>query len=102
MTYKAAAGFNFISALTAFIGLFIGIELSAADESVRMWIFTVTSGMFLYIALGVMVPELVKILTENKDQPCMWLALFILENIGMLLGAACLVVLALWEEDIRI
>lgn len=41
---------NFLSATTAFIGFFIGVGLSS-DATVRQWIFAVTVGMFLYIAL---------------------------------------------------
>ena len=41
---------NFLSATTAVIGFFIGVALSG-DAGVRQWIFAVTVGMFLYIAL---------------------------------------------------
>ncbi len=41
---------NFLSATTAIIGFFIGAALSS-NENIRQWIFAVTIGMFLYIAL---------------------------------------------------
>ena len=41
---------NFFCACCCFVGLYIGILVSAAD-STRQWIFAVTAGMFLYISL---------------------------------------------------
>ena len=41
---------NFISATTAIIGFFVGAAVST-NETARQWIFAVTVGMFLYIAL---------------------------------------------------
>lgn len=41
---------NFLSATTAIIGFFIGAALSS-DADIRQWIFAITIGMFLYIAL---------------------------------------------------
>jgi zinc transporter ZupT len=41
---------NFLSATTAIIGFFIGTALSS-NANIRQWIFAVTIGMFLYIAL---------------------------------------------------
>jgi len=46
--------FNFLSSLTAFIGLYIGLSIST-EVTVRQWIFAVTAGLFIYIALADMV-----------------------------------------------
>ena len=45
---------NFISALTCLLGLYVALAASSDDEAIR-WIVGFTAGMFLYISLTVMV-----------------------------------------------
>lgn len=49
-THGWALFWNFLSATTAIIGFFVGAAVST-NEGARQWIFAVTIGMFLYIAL---------------------------------------------------
>lgn len=54
LSVKRALLLNFVSALTAFIGLYIALSVATGEEF-EAWIFTVATGLFLYVALCDMV-----------------------------------------------
>ncbi|CAC5365829.1 Zinc transporter ZIP14,Zinc transporter ZIP12,Zinc transporter ZIP4,Zinc transporter ZIP10,Zinc transporter foi,Zinc transporter ZIP6 [Mytilus coruscus] len=51
LSIKKAMVLNFISSLTAFLGLYIGI-LASSNDVARSWIFSAGAGMFIYVALA--------------------------------------------------
>jgi zinc transporter ZupT len=63
MSYPVALLFNFLSACCCFIGLAVGITLGE-NFGANKWIYAIAGGMFLYIALCDMIPEL----NEMGDQ----------------------------------
>ncbi len=60
---KKALWFNFLSALAAFLGLFIAFGLGSAGENFSKWILPIGAGGFIYIAVADLIPELHK--TKN-------------------------------------
>ncbi|XP_055521491.1 zinc transporter ZIP4 [Leucoraja erinacea] len=94
ISVKKSIILNFGSALTAFIGLYISLGV-ATDEQVQEWIFTLAAGFFLYVALANMLPEMLRAKSKNP-----WI-LFLLQNVGLFVGWAILLLLSLYEEQIQ-
>ena len=55
MSVKQAIVYNLLSALMAYVGMVIGTAVGQYAHNVTSWIFAVTAGMFLYVALVDMV-----------------------------------------------
>lgn len=55
MSVKQAIVYNLLSALMAYVGMMIGAAVGQYTENVTNWIFAITAGMFLYVALVDMV-----------------------------------------------
>lgn len=55
MSVKQAIVYNLLSALMAYVGMLIGTAVGQYTHNVTSWIFAITAGMFLYVALVDMV-----------------------------------------------
>lgn len=55
MSVKQAIVYNLLSALMAYVGMMIGTVVGQYTHNVTNWIFAITAGMFLYVALVDMV-----------------------------------------------
>ncbi|KAH7945257.1 hypothetical protein HPB49_008671 [Dermacentor silvarum] len=93
--YRRALLLNFLSAMAAFAGLYAGFLLGE-EAAARDWILTVTAGIFLYVALVDMLPEL----KQHKGKSPF--KMFIVKNIGVLAGVGIMCVIAIYEDQLNI
>ena len=103
MSMKQALMYNFLSACMCYLGLVIGIVVGEQTEG-STWIFALAGGMFLYIALVDMLPEVnhaAKV--EGKGTSVgKKVKIFLLQNTGFLLGFSIILILAKFSGDIKI
>jgi len=99
MSMKQAMCYNFLSACTCYCGFVLGVLLGELDANI--YIFGLAGGMFLYISLVDMVPELNEIV-ENASREGVGKALriFLIQNVGILIGISSLFTLAKFQDEI--
>lgn len=100
MSMRQALLYNFLSACTCYFGLGFGILLGEVEAS--SYIFALAGGMFLYISLVDMVPEMNEI-AEETSKVSVWkgVKVLILQNLGLFTGITVLYVLAKYQENIQ-
>ncbi|XP_027879235.1 zinc transporter ZIP10 isoform X2 [Xiphophorus couchianus] len=98
MSVKQAIVYNLLSALMAYVGMVIGTAVGQYTHSVTNWIFAVTAGMFLYVALVDMLPEMLH--GDSEEHKRCHLGHFVLQNVGMLTGFAIMLLIAIFEDRI--
>ncbi|KAK6191891.1 hypothetical protein SNE40_003470 [Patella caerulea] len=101
MSMKRALLYNFLAAVICYIGLIIGILLGE-NTSANRWIFAIAGGLFLYVSLVDMLPELSHTADEfqrQKNNP--WKIMF-LQIFGLLVGFGIILVVASYASQIVI
>ncbi|CAH8546353.1 unnamed protein product [Heterobilharzia americana] len=93
--------FNFASACTAYIGFFIGISVGELSH-VAPYVFAVTAGFFLYIALADMLPEM-RAMEDAKrlETDSIW-GIFLTNLAGLTFGFGCIITITLTSQYINI
>ncbi|XP_048368798.1 metal cation symporter ZIP14 [Sphaerodactylus townsendi] len=99
MTIQQALFFNFISACCCYLGLAFGIV--AGSHFSANWIFALAGGMFLYIALADMFPEMNEVSREDERNGSALIA-FAIQNAGLLTGFTIMLLLTMYSGQIQI
>uniref|UniRef100_A0A3B4BCG6 Zinc transporter ZIP6 n=1 Tax=Periophthalmus magnuspinnatus TaxID=409849 RepID=A0A3B4BCG6_9GOBI len=100
MTVKQAILYNVLSAMMAYLGMITGILIGHYAENVSMWIFALTAGLFMYVALVDMMPEMLH--NDAGEHGFSHWGFFGLQNAGILLGFSIMLLIALFEHRIRL
>ncbi|XP_068436717.1 metal cation symporter ZIP8 [Clinocottus analis] len=99
MTIPQAIFFNLLSALSCYVGLVFGILLGS--NFAPNAIFAIAGGMFLYIALADMFPEMDNILKEQKRTSTK-IIFFVIQNAGLLTGFAIILLITMFAGEINL
>lgn len=99
MSIQQALFFNFISACCCYLGLAFGI-LAGSHFSAN-WIFALAGGMFLYIALADMFPEMNEVSKEEGNDGNTLVA-FAIQNAGLLTGFSIMLLLTMFSGQIQL
>ncbi|XP_061776663.1 zinc transporter ZIP6 isoform X1 [Nerophis ophidion] len=100
MTVRQAILYNVLSAMMAYFGMVVGILIGHYAENISMWIFALTAGLFMYVALVDMVPEMLH--NDAGDHGFSHCGFFLLQNAGILLGFGIMLLIAVFEHKIRL
>lgn len=91
MRLRQALLYNCLSSLLCLFGMFVGIAVGNI-QSANAWVFAGAAGMFIYIALVDMVPEL-----SCETQGSVGVK-FLIQVVGMSLGIAIMFFIAFYED----
>ncbi|XP_036375312.1 zinc transporter ZIP6 [Megalops cyprinoides] len=100
MTVKQAILYNVLSAMMAYLGMITGILIGHYAENISMWIFALTAGLFMYVALVDMVPEMLH--NDAGEHGFSHCGYFLLQNAGILMGFSIMLLIAIFEHKIQL
>ncbi|KAM4616939.1 metal cation symporter ZIP14 [Polymixia lowei] len=100
MSIQQALFFNFLSACCCYLGM--GFGILAGNSFSPNWIFALAGGMFLYIALADMFPEMNEVSREEEEAGgSSFLLTFAIQNAGLLTGFAIMLLLTTYSGQIQ-
>ncbi|OWF50416.1 Zinc transporter ZIP14 [Mizuhopecten yessoensis] len=102
MTIKRALFLNFLAAVTIYMGLIIGVVVGENTDA-NTYIFAFAGGLFVYIALADMIPEMNNQANqaENIGQDSTRVV-FVLQNLGLLIGFAIVILITVFGGNIAV
>ncbi|XP_074547376.1 metal cation symporter ZIP8 [Halichoeres trimaculatus] len=99
MSVPQAIFFNLLSAVSCYVGLVFGILLGS--NFAPNAIFAIAGGMFLYIALADMFPEMDSIARE-QTRTSTKIIFFLIQNAGLLTGFTIILLITMFAGEINL
>uniref|UniRef100_A0A914WEH0 Uncharacterized protein n=1 Tax=Plectus sambesii TaxID=2011161 RepID=A0A914WEH0_9BILA len=94
---------NLIPGVLSYLGYVIGIVLRRQNARYSDVIFAVAAGMYLYICLATLIPEMsAKIVEEFKHSRKEGILITLLQNAGIVVGLLIMFEMSLFDQDIHI
>ncbi|XP_035272867.1 metal cation symporter ZIP8 [Anguilla anguilla] len=100
MSIPQAIFFNMLSAMSCYLGLAIGVVLGS--NFAPNIIFALAGGMFLYIALADMYPEMNAIVAEQERTTRNAIIFFLIQNVGLLTGFCIILLITIYAGEIHL
>ncbi|XP_054999870.1 metal cation symporter ZIP8 isoform X2 [Sorex araneus] len=100
MSARQALLFNFLSACACYAGLALGVLVG--NGFAPNAVFALAGGMFLYISLADMFPEMNDMLREKVTGRRTDFTFFMIQNAGMLTGFTAILLITLYAGDIEL
>ncbi|XP_062381312.1 metal cation symporter ZIP8-like [Sardina pilchardus] len=100
MSIPQAIFFNLLSAMSCYLGLVIGILIGSSFAP--NVIFAIAGGMFLYIALADMFPEMNSISSAAEKTTKTQVIFFLIQNAGMLSGFSIILLITIFAGQINL
>ncbi|XP_011161229.2 zinc transporter foi isoform X2 [Solenopsis invicta] len=96
MSTKQAVFYNLLSSVLCLLGMIGGILLGSTTDATS-WVFAVAAGIFIYIALVDMVPELTSSHSAESGSrlQCIW------QTLGLSTGLGIMLLIAAYEHDLK-
>ncbi|KAG8013048.1 Zinc transporter ZIP8 [Nibea albiflora] len=99
MSIPQAIFFNLLSAMSCYVGLIFGILLGS--NFAPNVIFAIAGGMFLYIALADMFPEMDSI-SQEQPRTSSKIVFFLIQNAGLLTGFSIILLITTFAGNINL
>ncbi|XP_076233621.1 zinc transporter foi isoform X2 [Calliopsis andreniformis] len=96
MSAKQAVFYNLLSSVLCLFGMIFGVLLGSTPAA-SSWMFAAAAGMFIYIALVDMIPELSS--SHSVERSSQWQC--ILQALGLSCGLGIMLLIALYEHDLK-